>query len=281
MKRLTGALLALMMIFSLAIADTITIPEGLTTIPEEMFEGSKSVKDVVVPDTVTAIGSKAFANTGLLTIVVHSNVTLIADDAFQGCPAKLVAYVNTGSYAESYFKSKGISTQPATMVDAFRKYKCTKTAWTSVDSIFYRRVKNTSTQCVATVYDITSGLSFNVRRVGGDNHADIETMTTADTATMCKMLGVSRVSQINSQDHYGRRPCLLLVSGRLIACSMYAVPHDGGRPSDEKLLSNGMSGKIFCLHFYGSKTSSTNRVDTAHQNAVNTAYNWWNSKYGN
>ena len=285
MKRFLCVLAALCLMMAPAFAATINIPESLTVIPDEMFEGSTGMTTVVVPDTVTSIGSKAFANTSITSITIHSNVKLIADDAFDGCSDDLVAYVNTGSYAETYFKAKGIATMPSTIHDALSSYTCTKTAWSSMDSIFYRRVltssKTTSKQCVATLYDITSGLSFSIRRVGADNHADIETMTSSDTATLCKMLGVSSVSQISSSKHYQRRPCLLILGKHLYACSLYAVPHDGGRPSTETLLSNGLNGYVMCLHFYGSKTAGTNKSDSGHQTAVNTAYTWWQTNYGN
>ena len=51
-------------------------------------------------------------------------------------------------------------------------------------------------------------------------------------------------------------------------CSMYGVPH-----GKQTILNNNYSGQ-FCLHFKNSKTSGTNKVDTAkngHQAMINKA----------
>ena len=62
-----------------------SFPANLTTIEEEAFE-STPFSAVIIPNTVTAIGSHGFANCrNLVYVYVPSSVTSIAADAFEGC----------------------------------------------------------------------------------------------------------------------------------------------------------------------------------------------------
>lgn len=147
--------------------------------------------------------------------------------------------------------------------------------------VFFRRNRTTGAQCVATLYDISTSTSLKVRRVGGDYHADIEPMTKDDTAKLCRIQGVTTPGAITSgYPYYQRRPCLLIVGSFLYACSWYAVPHDGGRPSDEKLLDNNLNGLVMCLHFTNSRGHGSGRVDSDAQDAIDIAYEWWYNRFG-
>ena len=67
-----------------------TFPSGLTTIEEEAFEGTK-FQAVVVPETCTSIGSRAFANCSELVYVrIPASVTSIPSDAFEDCPKVII-----------------------------------------------------------------------------------------------------------------------------------------------------------------------------------------------
>ena len=110
----------------------------------------------------------------------------------------------------------------------------------------------------ATIIDVTTGTSFTVKRTGGYNHADVEPISASDTAAMKKMLGGSW--------SWNRRPIIVVYNGRYLAASMNGMPH-----SFDKVSGNNFSGH-FCIHFAGSRTHGTNRVDEAHQAAVEKAY---------
>ena len=62
-------------------------PTQAATINAQAFCNSEmSFKDVLIPDNVTEINTKAFENcTGLLTVVIPPSVTLIGEEAFYGC----------------------------------------------------------------------------------------------------------------------------------------------------------------------------------------------------
>lgn len=135
----------------------------------------------------------------------------------------------------------------------------------------------------ATVYDIDTGLSFNIKRTYGTNHADCETLTKADTQIMKEIYGGSW--------SWSRRAVIITVDGRKLAASMAGMPHAGveGKPANiivsgrsegygkgenlDAVKNNGMSGH-FDIHFLNSKTHGTNRVDPDHQAMVKKAAAW-------
>jgi len=135
----------------------------------------------------------------------------------------------------------------------------------------------------ATVLDIETGLSFNVKRSYGYNHADCETLTKKDTEILKKIY--------NGQWSWSRRAIVVTVNGMEIPASMAGMPHAGLDSANEsayvgyrsggygagtnldKVKGNGMDGH-FDIHFYNSKTHGTNKVDKNHQNMVSAALKW-------
>ena len=89
-------------------APNFTLPAGLTRIEAEAFSGAKMTV-VYIPDKVTSLGSKAFANcAGLTQIRVPASVTSIAEDAFQGIdPGQLTVFGSPGSAAEAFAGNAG------------------------------------------------------------------------------------------------------------------------------------------------------------------------------
>ena len=74
----------------------------LATIEEEAFAGS-SLTTVSLPDTLTSIGPRAFADCAQLTqIAIPASVTDIAPTAFDGCTDQLIFFAPEGSAAEGF-----------------------------------------------------------------------------------------------------------------------------------------------------------------------------------
>lgn len=125
--------------------------------------------------------------------------------------------------------------------------------WTDADYAFPRKTK-------ATVTDIDTGITFQVYRYGGTNHADVEPVTAADTAKMKAAYG--------GVWSWGRRAIMVKENGRVLAASMNGMPHGG-----QDIYDNNFDGQ-FCIHFLNSRTHATNRVDEAHQAAIHKAANY-------
>ncbi len=106
------------------------------------------------------------------------------------------------------------------------------------------------------VKDIKTGKVFSVKRWSGYNHADCEPLTSSDTAIMKSIFG-----------HWSwkRRAILVKINGHVYAASMNGMPHGTGT-----IDNNNFDGH-FCIHFLGSKTHGSGKVDETHQNCVKTA----------
>ena len=132
----------------------------------------------------------------------------------------------------------------------------------------------------ATIMDVATGLSFRIRRTFGTNHADIEALTKADTATIYRIWG----------GHSWERRAVVVITdtGHVMPASMNGFPHAGvdgvaplahvqnrsggfGPGTNLNLISgNGMHGHL-CLHFAGSRTHGSQRIDEVHQTRVGDA----------
>ena len=110
---------------------------------------------------------------------------------------------------------------------------------------------------VFQIKDVSTGLIFSARRQSGGNHMDAEPLTAEDTAILKKING--------GTFSWRRRAVLVKYNGHVYAASIYSEPH-----GTNTILDNNFDGQ-FCLHFYGSKTHGTDRVDADHQNCVEQA----------
>jgi hypothetical protein len=101
-----------------------------------------------------------------------------------------------------------------------------------------------------TVVDLETGMKFRVQRRAGSNHADVQPLTSEDTAIMKKIY--------NGKWSWKRRAIIVISENEKIAASMHGMPHGGGA------LKNNFPGH-FCIHFYGSTTHRTNFMDLSHK----------------
>lgn len=125
---------------------------------------------------------------------------------------------------------------------------------TDVHSMVYKRGGT------AKIIDCKTGVTINIRRVGGYNHMDVEPLKASDTAKLKKLYG--------GEWSWDRRAVILVVDGKYIAASINGMPHGA-----EISTSNNFDGQ-FCLHTTNSRTHGTDRVDSAHQKCVRQALHY-------
>jgi hypothetical protein len=104
---------------------------------------------------------------------------------------------------------------------------------------------------IFSIKDLETGLTFQVQRRAGKDHADVQPLTKEDTNIM-------------KQIYHGRwswkRKAILVHSGNeWLAASMNGMPHGG-----DGIPGNGFSGH-FCVHFFRSTTHKSHASDLAHQ----------------
>ena len=119
------------------------------------------------------------------------------------------------------------------------------------------------------VFDVKTGIVWWAHRWSGGLHVDAEPLTAADTARICKMYGVNQSSQITSTKHWQRRPLLVTIGTRTFAASLYGVPHN--YPEGDTIPDNDFKGQL-CIHFTNSKTHSSKKVDSGHEEAIQYAW---------
>ncbi|HCE42376.1 MAG TPA: hypothetical protein DET40_02365 [Lentisphaeria bacterium] len=67
-------------------AGAYTIPEGVTSVGEDAFNGCKKITSIVIPDAITNIEDYFFAGcSSLVSITIGNGVTSIGEKAFSGC----------------------------------------------------------------------------------------------------------------------------------------------------------------------------------------------------
>ena len=110
------------------------------------------------------------------------------------------------------------------------------------------------------IYDISTGITVRIKRMGGHNHADVEPATAADTAKLLKIAG--------GKFSWDAHAVILYAGGKYVASSINTMPH-----GDQTITNNKYDGQ-FCLHMVNSLTHETETVNESHQSAINRAYNW-------
>ncbi len=110
------------------------------------------------------------------------------------------------------------------------------------------------------IYDIGTGITLRIKRMGGHNHADVEPATASDTAKLLKVAG--------GTFSWASHAVILHAGGKYVACAINTMPH-----GDQTIRSNNYDGQ-FCLHMVGSLTHGSESVNATHQAAIKKAYDW-------
>lgn len=111
-----------------------------------------------------------------------------------------------------------------------------------------------------TLYDISTGISIKVYRLGGSSHADLEPATAADAANLKKIAG--------GEYSWDSHAVILIANGTYAACAINTMPH-----GEQTITDNDYDGQ-FCLHMINSKTHGSDSINSEHQKAIQMAYRW-------
>ena len=111
-----------------------------------------------------------------------------------------------------------------------------------------------------TIYDIDTGVSLRIKRMGGHYHADVEPATATDTIKLLRVAG----GEFSWKSH----AVILKANGKYVASAINTKPH-----GDQTIRSNNYDGQ-FCLHTSGSKTHASSKENKEHQKSINRAYKW-------
>ncbi|HFI0644478.1 TPA: leucine-rich repeat protein [Streptococcus suis] len=113
----------------------IEIPEGMTTIDSGAFSGNKTLKEIILPSTLTSIGYNAFENSGLEKLVLPVSLTSIGDRAFAGISTlKEVVIPKNVTYAPNIFTGSE-NLKKVTFEDGMTVIPASILAGTSVEEI--------------------------------------------------------------------------------------------------------------------------------------------------
>ena len=63
----------------------LVIPNSVTSIGSSAFSGCSGLTSVTIPNSVTSIGERAFYRSGLTSVTIPNSVTSIGEEAFWGC----------------------------------------------------------------------------------------------------------------------------------------------------------------------------------------------------
>ena len=232
------------------------MPDDYIPIMEEVYKEVYNQDFLVIED-------KEFITTARVNLRVGPSTDF---DIITTMPFGEVIYVsefNEGGwsrvshrYMHGYVKSEFIATR-----DAYEASLPTISSGIgNVELLHWNEVRDIFTVGVpAQVYDIRTGITYYVKSFSNGRHADVDPITTNDTALLRQTFGGTWSWDV--------RPVLVTINGRTIAASINGMPHGGSA-----IENNGMNGHI-CIHFLGSSTHNGNAAfSRLHQDVLMEAY---------
>ena len=186
--------------------------------------------------------SKSSEKVGPLDEGTKIKVVGMDGDFFQITNGKTLGYIPKGAISKTKPSKLAIMASKVQLVD-----------WSKANRAFPKG-------CNVQIYDIMSGITIKVHRLGGENHAELEPATAEDTAKLLKACG--------GKFSWDSRPVILHFGDVYLAAAINTMPH-----GEQSIKNNNYDGQ-FCMHLPGSKTHGTESVNVNHQAAIQAAYKW-------
>ena len=169
--------------FNITTLTSVSIPNSVTTIGINAFNGCSGLTSITIPDSVTSIGNNAFRNcSSLMNVTIGNSVTSIGVAAFDGCTGLTsvtitdnVTTIGSGAFSGcTNLTSVTIGNSVTTIYNgAF--YNCTGltcitigNSVTSIDeNVFYNCSGLTSVTSLATTAPTIQSSTFQSVKTGG------------------------------------------------------------------------------------------------------------------
>ena len=161
---------------------SLTLPSGMTSIPNYAFDGCTNLKTVTIPSSVSTIGTKAFANCwSLSTVNIANGVKTIGASAFEQCTSlkKITIPDSVTSIGMDAFNSSGLTevTIPGKVSSFGMKafFGCSNLASVTISEGVDTIGSNAFSQCLnlATVSIPSSVYSLNYAFIGSKNIKEV------------------------------------------------------------------------------------------------------------
>lgn len=190
---------------------------AVTNISEQAFADNERLRTFdASSSSLISIESKAFANcVNLKSINLPASVNYIADDAFQNCPL-LTIHCITGSYAESYAKSKGIPMEVHGISVETDVVQLSQTNWTIASTEAAETAIRVHSSAAWTASSNASWLSLNKKKGSDGTNVVISAVSNRTNAVRSAKVtftcGSATAVLDVIQNPSGRNECTLKIS---------------------------------------------------------------------
>ena len=227
--------------------------EGAVPVYTELRQGAAGAVVTALQERLIELGYMTGKSTG-----TFDSATVEAVKKYQTTAKLDVTGVATEETQSSLF-STGAPQAPVTEPTDEDKEKATTVIKSVVSVDWFKGNIQTvfPTGTIATVTDVDTRISWQVKRTGGWWHADAQPLTSQDTARMFRACG--------GVWSWQRRAIWVTVGNTTYAASMNCMPHNEG--GSDSMPYNDFDG-CFCIHFLNSKVHGRNCVDADHQAAI-------------
>ncbi|MBR2299955.1 MAG: leucine-rich repeat domain-containing protein [Alphaproteobacteria bacterium] len=160
--------------------ESVTLPNNMTSIPDEMFEYNYALKNITLPESITSIGNGAFAAArSLESIEIPNGVTRIGDYNFQLTQIESLFLPETITYL-------GGSTGAFSGMEKLTELFCPK----NLEARCKEQLKKIGKESILNTYEAKGGVFAVTDSLGNisyfDSLTNLKAKTTCSDLTICQ-----------------------------------------------------------------------------------------------